>query len=321
VTQNRIYDNSFEYRLNVGPVRLAAEVQLRNGNNSGVGNGFEGDIGFDYMGLSLDFVGGKIYDAVSFAGGPLSSAQVAAIQANQASATGAGLGYTIPCNLGCLPGTVSDDTTFTVAGRYTIGPWKFYGGYEHIIKSNPENPLQPGATIIGGYALGFVNNNNYATNANLDIFWVGAKYAITPTLDIAASYYHFGQGFFTAGVGASAAASGGTGAYMNSPGGAVSLGSTAAQQAACAANSASVTGCAGSEDMVGLMLDWRFARHVDFYAGIAYSERHGGVANAFITSTANGTLSGAGCGTGAGTCNLNSRVSTYDPGIGLRYQF
>jgi hypothetical protein len=73
--------------------------------------------------------------------------------------------------------------------------------------------------------------------------------------------------------------------------------------------------------MVGLMLDWRFARHVDFYAGIAYSERHGGVANAFITSTNNGVLSGAGCGTGAGTCNLNSRVSTYDPGVGLRYQF
>src|SRR6201995_1531589 len=51
VTEDRIYDNSFEYRLNVGPVRLAAEAQLRNGNNSSIGNAFEGDIGFDYMGL------------------------------------------------------------------------------------------------------------------------------------------------------------------------------------------------------------------------------------------------------------------------------
>ena len=33
-TENRIYDNSYEYRLNVGPVRLAAEAQLRNGGNS-----------------------------------------------------------------------------------------------------------------------------------------------------------------------------------------------------------------------------------------------------------------------------------------------
>jgi predicted porin len=315
VTQNRIYDNSFEYRLNVGPVRLAAEVQLRNGNNSGVGNGFEGDIGFDYMGLSIDFVGGKIYDAVSFAGGPLSSTQVATLQANQNSATGNGLGYTIPCSLGCLPGTVSDDTTFMVAGRYTIGPWKFYGGYEHITKSNPENPLQPGATIIGGYALGFVNNNNFLTSAQINIVWIGAKYAITPTLDIAASYYHFGQGYFTAGAGATAALSGGTGAYFNTPGGPAQ---SAAQAAACAANSASSTGCAGAEDMVGLMLDWRFARHVDFYAGVAYSQRNGGPANAFITSTNNGTLTGTTGGLGS---TVNSRISTYDPGVGLRYQF
>ena len=37
-TQNRIYDNSYEYRVSVGPVRLAAEAQLRNGGNSGTGN-------------------------------------------------------------------------------------------------------------------------------------------------------------------------------------------------------------------------------------------------------------------------------------------
>ena len=59
------FDNSYEYRLNVGPVRLAAETQLRNGGNSATGNAFEGDIGFDYMGFSMDFVGGKIYDANS----------------------------------------------------------------------------------------------------------------------------------------------------------------------------------------------------------------------------------------------------------------
>ncbi len=310
-TQNRIYDNSFEYRLNIGPVRLAAEVQLRNGNNSGVGNAFEGDIGFDYMGLSMDFLGGKIYDAVSFAGGPLSSAQVAAIQANQNSPTGNGLGYTIPCNLGCLPGTVSDNTIFSLGARYTIGPWKLYGGYEHITKSNPNNPLLPGATIIGGYSLGIVQNNNFLTNQNLDIFWAGVKYSITPTLDIAASYYHFGTGFFVTGGGATGTAAGfGVANYANAPG-STAPSTTAAN---CAVTGASQAGCAGSEDMIGIALDWRFARHVDFYAGVAYSERHGGPANAFITSTNNGAL-------GATNPAVNNRVSTFDPGIGLRYQF
>ncbi len=74
-TENRIFDNSFEYRVNVGPVRLAAETQLRNGGNSGTGNAFQGNIGIDYLGFSFDVVGGKIYDAVAAA--PLSPAQVA----------------------------------------------------------------------------------------------------------------------------------------------------------------------------------------------------------------------------------------------------
>lgn len=64
--------------------------------------------------------------------------------------------------------------------------------------------------------------------------------------------------------------------------------------------------------MVSVVLDWRFARHVDMYAGVAWNQKFGGAANGFILSTQNGTLSGA---------NVNTRVSTYDPGIGLRYQF
>ncbi len=76
-TEDRIYDNSFEYRVNVGPVRFAVETQLRNGGNSGTGNAFEGDVGFDYLGLSMDFIGGKVNDAVSAA--PLSATQVLAV--------------------------------------------------------------------------------------------------------------------------------------------------------------------------------------------------------------------------------------------------
>jgi len=64
--------------------------------------------------------------------------------------------------------------------------------------------------------------------------------------------------------------------------------------------------------MVGLVLDWRFARHVDFYAGIAYSQKQGGLANGFVLSNANGALTGN---------NVRTTVSTYDPGVGLRYQF
>jgi predicted porin len=303
VTETRVFDNSYEYRLNVGPVRLAAEAQLRNGPNSGIGNAFQGDVGFDYMGLSMDFLGSKVYDAVSI-GTTLSSAQVSAISTNQLNGGGGGLGYAINCSLGCASAVVSDNTTFAVAAKYTIGPWKLFGGYEHIQFANPDNPLQAGAGITGGYALGFVNNNNYASNRNQDIFWVGVKYAITPALDITGAYYGMRQHYFTVGQGPVA----GTNFQVNPTG----LAASATQAAACAANSASSGGCAGGEDMVAVAIDWRFARHMDMYAGVAYSQRNGGLANGFVQSNANGTLTGA---------NVKTTVSTYDPGIGLRYQF
>ena len=304
-TEDRIYDNSYEYRLTVGPVRFAAEVQARNGGNSATGNAFEGNIGFDYAGLSMDFLGGKIYDA-NAVGTTLTSTQVSSITANQLAGGAGTTGYAIPCSLGCLSGVISDNTVFQVGVKYVFGPWKFYGGYEHIQFANPNNPLQPGAFAEGGYNVAFVNNNNYLTDRNQSVFWAGVKYAVTPTLDIAASYYGIRQGFFVQGAGPGVA---GNAVFSSIPGNGVA---SATQAANCAINSASSSGCKGSLDMVGLVLDWRFARHVDFYAGIAYSQKQGGLANGFVLSNANGALTGN---------NVRTTVSTYDPGVGLRYQF
>jgi predicted porin len=300
-TEDRIYDNSYEYRLNLGPVRLAAETQLANGGNSATGFAYEGDVGFDYMGLSMDFLGGKINDALSV-GTTLSSAQQNLLSSNQAGLV-AGPGYAIPCSLGCLSGVISDNTIFAVAGKYTIGPWKLFGGYEHLQYANPSNPLQPGAFAAGGYNVAFVNNNNYFTDREQHMFWAGVKYAVTPTLDIMGSYYGIRQEYFTVGSGVAA-----TG-FSNVPGAGIS---SATQAANCAINSASSSGCAGGLDMVALVVDWRFARQVDLYAGISYSQKFGGLANGFMLSTANGTLTGN---------NVINKVSNYDPGVGLRYQF
>ncbi len=318
-TEDRIYDNSYEYRLNVGPVRLAAIAQLRNGGNSATNNAFEGDIGFDYMGLSMDFLGGKIYDALALPA-TLSTAQVNALTNNQAGVAGfGGAGYAIPCSLGCMSGIVSDNTVFQIGARYTIGPWKFFGGYEHVTYENPNNALAPGAFIYAGYNLAFANNDFYASNKNLNVFWVGVKYSVTPTLDIAASYYGQRAGYFTVGTAAVGTGAGTT--FSTVPG--QSAGSPT-QAAACAANSAASPGCAGGTDMVSFMLDWRFARHVDLYAGVSWQQKFGGFVSGYNLSNGNGAISGpltAGCATGVAPCGLATRVSNFDPGIGLRYQF
>ena len=197
---------------------------------------------------------------------------------------------------------ISDNTVFAVAGKYTIGQWKLFGGYEHINYANPNNPLQPGAFSAGGYNIAFVNNNNYATDRNQHVFWAGVKYAVTPTFDVMGAYYGIRQEYYTVGTGV------GTG-FSNAPG----IGAASAAQAAnCAINSASSPGCSGAVDMFSVVVDWRFARHVDLFAGVAYSQKSGGLANGFVLSNANGALTGN---------NVANKVSNYDPGVGLRYQF
>jgi predicted porin len=315
VTEDRIYDNAYEYRLNVGPVRFAGEVQLPNGGNSGTGLAYEGDVGFDYLGFSMDFVGGHIKDAVSTAN-TLSTVAVNGLTANQlgAATTGAGvavqsLGYAIPCSLGCLSSVISDNTVFAVAGKYTWGPAKFYAGYEHIQFANPSNPLQPGAFAEGGYNVGFVNNDRYFTNRNQDVFWAGVKYAVTPTFDVIGAYYGIRQHFFQAGNALSTTNPTGI-QFFNLPG----AGTSASQAAICAnISSTSSPGCAGFLNMVSFALDWRFARHLDLYAGVAYTVKGGGLLNNSPTAAVNGVV--------GSTYNTFNSIAVWDPGIGLRYQF
>jgi predicted porin len=267
-TEDRIYDNSFAYRVNVGPVRFAVETQLRNGGNSGTGNAFEGDIGFDYLGLSMDFNGGKIYDAVSAA--PLSATQVANVNSSG-----------IPVGLGSVAATVSDNTVFQVAAKYTIGPVKLFAGYEHIDFANPNNPLAAGAFIEGGYTIGVPTNTNFTTDKILQVFWVGGKYSVRSDLDLAVAYYHESQNSFIVGNGTNPTGT---------------------------CNTAVSSGCSGSLDAVSFVADWRFARHFDAYAGIMWSQVQNGLANGF--ALANGLPGTTG-----------NKASAYDPGIGLRYQF
>jgi predicted porin len=275
-TENRILDNSYEYRVNVGPVRLAGEIQAKNGGNSGTGNAFEGNIGFDYLGFSMDFVGGKVFDAISAA--PLSAAQLAA------SVTTVSAGY------GLLGATVSDNTVFSVGARYAIGPWKIWAGYEHIDYANPNNPLNPGAFLQGGMiggAGGALNNTNFTTDKILQTAWVGVRYSITPALDITGAYYHEWQNSFVIGNGSNPTGT---------------------------CNTAAVSaGCSGTLDAVSLVLDWRFAKHVDAYAGVMWSQVSGGLANGFVGTTVNAQ--------GVALANPGNKSSNFDPGVGLRYQF
>jgi predicted porin len=183
--------------------------------------------------------------------------------------------------LGPVAGTVSDNTVFQVAGKYTIGPVKLFAGYERIDFANPNNPLAPGAFIEGGYTVFAPNNTNFTTDKILQVFWVGAKYSVRTDLDLVVAYYHENQNSFIIGNGTNPTGT---------------------------CNTAVSGGCSGSLDAVSFVADYRFARHFDAYAGIMWSQVQNGLANGFALT--NGLPGGTG-----------NKASAFDPGVGLRYQF
>jgi len=266
-TENRIWDNSFEYRVNVGPVRFAVETQLSNQGNTGTGNAFQGNVGVDYMGFSFDVVGGKIYDGVSIAL-PLSNAQMVTLAT-----------MNINQGLGATSATISDNTVFQAAARYTIGPVKLFAGYEWIQYANPSHALAPGAFIEGGYTVAFANNTNFTTDKTLQTVWVGARYAVTRDVDLTLAYYHESQNSFIVGNGTNPTGS---------------------------CTTAISSGCSGQLDAVSFVADWRFARHMDVFAGVMWSQVANGLANGYVLVPAGSTV---------------NKTSNFDPGVGLRYQF
>jgi predicted porin len=238
-TENRIYDNSFKYVVNVGAFRAAAEAQLRSGSGPFVapGNAFEGQIGADYLGLSVDAIVAHIDDAVSAS--PLGVGVVPTV-------TNPGAGF--------VAGKISDNTSVMLLAKYTIGPIKLYGGYEHIDFANPSNPLAAGGQLPGGYTLGTVNNTNFTTDRILQVFWTGVKYAVRPDLDLTVAYYHEEQNSFQTG--------------------AINVGG--------ACSTSAFAQCSGQLDAVSFLADYRFAKRFDAYAGIMWSNVSNGLASGFL---------------------------------------
>ena len=184
-TQDRIFDNSIKYVVQVGPGHFAIIHQFGN-------DGFvpeqsnEVSIGADIAGLSVDGIYGVVHGAVAAAS--LSAAQVATPG--------------IPSN--SLAATISDNTGYAGLATYNLKeilpvvPVKLFAGWERIKFNNPEHSIPAGTTDIGGYDLSIVNNAAFNIQKILQIWWFGARYNPMPNLDIAMGYYQYNQKSFAA---------------------------------------------------------------------------------------------------------------------------
>ena len=234
-TEDARFDSSIKYLVNVGPVHGGAIYQVagQNGRSVNAGNtnprgNFQFDVGGEYAGLNLDAIYSQTYGSIAAAS--LSAAQV----------------LTSP--VGTLAGTVSDNQAFQLLAKYRIGPVQLFAGYENILFSNPRNPLGQGSTTEGGYILSVINNTAYNNNRLLQIYWAGARYAITPRFSVNVGYYREHQSSYAV----------------------VKCGNT------------SLGTCSGDLNAGSVLFDWRLSPRFDVYAGAMYSEVSNGLASGFI---------------------------------------
>jgi predicted porin len=260
-TEDARWNNSLKYSNTIGMFRVAGMYRF-DGFNQGsnaysVGGGI--DLPGELKGLSIDGVWAHFNDAITSAA--LSSGNCGSLGVSIATCQ----------QLNILSGTVQDTEAWAVMAKYNFEHFghkevTIMGGYEHINNSNPSDggaAVPVGYSTIGDYALGFINNSNFVTSENRQVYWLGGKWAITDKLTAAGAWYHIDQDAFVAKAGACNGKSG----------------------------TAASSNCAGSFDWASASLDYQWTKRLDVYAGISYTEAHDGMASGFtVTNTWNPTV-------------------------------
>jgi predicted porin len=252
-TEDCRFTTSVKYRVNIGQFRAAALWQFAGYSENNAANGaYQFQLGGDIPNLgngtlSLDAIYSHVRDAVSIG-----------LAGNPTNAVGMSVPPFLPQ---VLTATISDDSSVMLLARYTNGPLKLYAGYEWIQFAPPSDPQVSFSDIsrdfvcLGCAALNNTNINNtfYSAHDRIDqVFWTGAKYAVTDKVDVMGGYYHYLQNSF----------------------GVVSCSTAAAST------------CSGTFDAVSLAVDWKFAAKFDAYAGFMYSQVNNGLASGFLHSGA-----------------------------------
>lgn len=251
-TQDRRLDSSIKYDghfldlVHVGAIYKTQNSSAQNYATAGTGEAFsaiELALGAQYAGASVDAFYTKVRDAVSV--GTLSASQLDGLAALNLS----------PNN--SVAGTISDNASYGVMASYAVAPAPVtvYGGFQHITYMNPSIALAPGFDDIGGYVLGAVNNTAYAkADKELNVYWLGARYSVTPQFTAAIAYYGEKQFAYATGT-----------------------------KEGCSDLAAS--SCSGNFNALSVSLDYHFTKRFDTYAGAMWSSVSHGLAYGYLNTS------------------------------------
>jgi predicted porin len=181
-----------------------------------------------------------------------------------------------------LKATLSNNTGVMLLAKYKQGPLTISGGYAWIRQANPSDTFQNGFETAGGYNVPatipanlpgakafptqWVTTNAYNINRHAPFFFFGAKYAVTPQLDVAGAFYYLSQNNYNSSTTPCA--------YANT----TFVQPNGHNIVVSRMNSSS---CAGSQDAYSFLIDYRPVKRVDLYAGIMISNVYAGLANGF----------------------------------------
>jgi predicted porin len=265
-TENSRWDSAVKYRFIHGPVHFAAMYKFADGNGgcysasatwnaatctpeTAHNNAFGFDGGGNYGKLSADVVFQHYNQAVSVLNpllGPQSVTQSYQSTTNSIN-TNPITGVNLINTNNTVYGIVTDNKAIMGAVKYTLDPFKFYGGYEFIWQNNPKDPLGVGASDQGGYIMSGVEDNNLDSEKLVQIWWTGVKYAYDTKTDITFAWYGQSQNTFRV-------------------------------PSTCSIAAGFRSSCAGVLEEGSLYLDHHFAKRFDAFAGLAYSFVTGGLA-------------------------------------------
>jgi predicted porin len=256
------YNMSVKYQLNYDRFRLGALTQIGGyAQRNNAESAYQFDLGGDFGGLSVDAVYSYAKDAVALS--------------NYTS------GAPTPDT---LKATLADINAGVIAAKYRWRALTVYGGYMDSRLSSPSDLFGATATASGGTLTlnggypAVIQANAYVNPKNLQVTWVGGRYAIFKNLDFGAAYYYIQQNNF-----ANAATKYNTGGSATKTG--VGCGPNLNPAIAGAEPQGSNSNaCSGDEYAVSAALDWRLLQRVGLYTGVMYSAVSGGFANGFIKS-------------------------------------
>ena len=226
-------NTAFKYRLDIGQFRFGALMQV-GGYDQGNGADAQSQVqlGADFGPLSLDAMAGWARDAVALA-----------------NYTTLPKGY----DQNDLKARLSNNSGLMLVAKYAIGSLRLYGGYEYYRQSDPSGHYPFGFTTIGGFDVraAAIAYNAYAIPKTMNVYWTGARYALTDQIDLAAAFYWQQQNDY------SAKRCAGIGVHTSS------------------------SACAGSMEALSLLIDYKPFKRVDLYAGVMASSVFGGLASGY----------------------------------------